>query len=331
MKNLLSHITNTKEGKAPTKRNKKLVVFIVCVFVSMFFWLMMSLSKEYIMTFTFPVNYVNMPKDKVLANQLPPSIDIQVKATGFNILNYKFKTKQKNVLVDLNDAKPLSQKNRFFILTNSRIDKLKIQFSSSINLINVNPDTIYLNYNKKVEKVVPVVSNIKISFNKQYQLVDSIKIIPFEVKISGAADIIDLINKVETIPLELTDVSSSSEVELKIKKDKTIEYLDIEPAIIKAKIEVDKFTEATISVPIIVENLPAGLTLKTFPDNVTVKYNVAFKNYEKINPNMFKVVIDYSKIEITDNRAKLKLVEFPSQAKAVKLSFEKVEYIIRKK
>lgn len=331
MKNLLSHINKTKDGGVPAKLNKKLVTFIFCVLVSIFFWLLMTLSKEYSKVFSFPVNYLNAPVDKVISNQLPQTIEIEVKASGYSILAYKLKNKQKEIWIDLKDAKPLSQKNHFFILTNSRIDKLKIQFSNDIVLTKVNPDTIYLNYNRKEEKLVPVIHHVKVNCDKQFQLIDSVKILPSIVKIAGAIDVIDLIDKIETEPLELNNVIASKIIELKIKRTKQLENVDVIPSIIKAKIDVAKYTEATVSVPVQVENLPSNLILKTFPDNVSIKYNVAFSDYEKINASLFKVVVDYKKIEQNDNKLKLQLIEYPNQIKSIKLDPEKVEYIIRKK
>jgi YbbR domain-containing protein len=310
--------------------NRKVATFIICLLIALFFWFLMTLSKEYSVVFTFPVSYSNLPADKVLSNQLPESIDIEVKSKGFNILMYKLKRNQKQLFIYVKSAKPTAQKNNFYILTASEIEKIKYQFPSSISLIKINPDTIYLNFNKKESKLVPVVHNIKLNFNKQFQLIDSVKILPSLVEISGAADVINSISKIETIPVELNDISKSLLINLEVKRDKKNENIEVTPSEIKAQINVAKYTEATIMVPVETQNVPADYTLKTFPDNVTIKYSVAFEDYEKIQASQFKVIVDYKKTDANSNKLKLQLVGFPKQAKSIKIDPEKVEYIIRK-
>lgn len=271
-----------------------------------------------------------MPPDKVVSNKLPEDLDIQVRASGFNILWNKFKNKQRTVLVDLSDAKPFRQKNRFYILTNLRVDKLKSQFTTAIDLEKVMPDTIYLNYNKKESKTVPVHSNISLKLNKQFQLVDSILLFPATVKVSGASDVLAAIDHLETEQMELNDISKPTEVELKIKTLRIDDNVEVFPSVVKAKINVAKYTEATTVVPVEVINLPSGYSLKTFPDNVTVRYSIAFEDYEKVHPSEFKIVVDYKKIEEGSNKLKLQVIDFPDRARSIKIDPEKVEYIIRK-
>jgi len=322
-------IKNEKKRKS-LKLNRKFVVFVLCLLIAVFFWFLMTLSKEYSVTFTFPVTYSNLPKDKVLSDQLPKSIDIEVRAKGFNILIYKLKSSQKQLFIDVRSAKPTAQKNNFYILTNSEIEKIKNQFSASIGLVKIKPDTIYLNYNKKETKVVPVLHHIKLNFNKQFQLVDSIKIIPSLVQISGAADVIKNITFIETTPIEINDISKSMQLNLEVKKDEKTEKIEVSPAVIKAQVNVAKYTEATVTVPVETQNVPSGYTLKTFPDNVVIKYNVAFEDYEKVQASQFKLAVDYKKIDAAGSKLKLQLIDFPKQAKSVKIDPEKVEYIIRK-
>src|ERR1700746_1380880 len=139
--------------------NRRVFTFFICLLVSVFFWLMMSLSKEYAVTESFPVNYINLPKDKVISNHLPETIDINIKASGFNLLLYKIKREKETVLLDINGAFPSALKNHYYLLSNSHIDKITAQFSNGIKILKVNPDTIFLNYNKKIRKRVPVVAN----------------------------------------------------------------------------------------------------------------------------------------------------------------------------
>jgi len=296
----------------------------------MFFWLMMSLSKEYSITVSFPVNYVNLPADKIVANQLPETIDIEIMSSGFNLLLYKIRQQRETVLLDIKDARPYTSRNHYFLLCNSRIDKITAQFNGDIKITKINPDTIFLNFNKKVTKRVPVIATINIDFESSYQLTDSIKLTPSFIDISGAADVLDKINSVETAPVNLKKVASSLSLKLGLLKTAALKQVEFSESVVHAEVNVKKYTEASLELPIEVSNLPYGYSLKTFPDKVIVKYNVAFDDYATINPLQFRASVDYLKMEQGSNKLKVALEKYPSTIRSVKLSIDKVEYIIRK-
>ena len=98
---------------------------------------------------------------------------------------------------------------------------------------------------------------------------------------------------------------------------------------VQANVNISKFTEGNMELPIEIENLPKGYSLKLFPDKVSIKYNVAFENFEKINAMQFNASVNYLKIEPTSNKLKILLLKYPTDVRAIKINPEKVEYILR--
>ena len=291
---------------------------------------MMTLSKQYTISINFPVQYINFPIDKVIANHLPENIDIEIESNGFNLLWYKLKHKNETISIDIKDANPLAIKNHYYLLSNSRIDKLTSQFNNDIKIVKVYPDSVFLNFNKKITKRVAVKAKVNITFQNQYQQKDSLILTPAFIDISGAADVVDKINEVETIPLNLKNVTNSVSQKLTINKTAALKFVELSQPTVQAIINVTKYTEASIELPVEVDNLPLGFGLKTFPDKISVKYNVAFDKYEKINATQFRAVVDFKKIETGSNKLKVLLVKYPPDIKAIKINPEKVEYIIKK-
>lgn len=316
--------------KEVIKLNRKVITFLICVLASCFFWLMMTLSKQYTIIINFPVRYINFPVDKVVANQLPENIDIEIESNGFNLMLYKIRKRNDEILMDVKDAKPLPAKNHFYLCSNSRMDKITSQFNSEINIVRLFPDTVFLNFNKKVTKRVPVKANLKLTFQNQFQQKDSVLLTPNFIEVSGAADVIQKINEVETVPMEFNNVNKPLSFKLDIFKTNELKFVQLSQNAIHGVVNVTKFTEASILIPIEVDNIPIGYSLKTFPDKITVKYNVAFENYEKMNASLFRAAVDYKKIEPGINKLKVQLVKFPAEIKAVKINPERVEYIIKK-
>lgn len=316
-------------GKEKIRLNRRVATFLCCLLISILFWLLMTLSKEYTITVVYPVSYTNVPKDKVIANNLPSVINIEIRSKGFFLLAYKFRDPQK-VYVDLNESRPLPTKNHFYLLMNMQIGQLTEQFSNRISIQRIIPDTVFLNFNKKITKRVPVKANLTLTMDSRYQQSDSVKLIPEFVEISGAADVIGKIDHVETVPVSIKNVDKQQSITLIIANDSAKGDIEFSTTKIKAVVNVTKYTEASIELPIEAINLPAGYSLKSFPDRVSVRYNVAFDNYEKINAQQFRAVIDYKKAEPGSNKLRIVLEKFPDDIRSIKLNPEKVEYILKK-
>lgn len=310
--------------------NGRGITFIICLLLSMFFWLLMTLSKEYVTTVRFPVNYNNLPLDKVVSNNLPETVDIEIKAKGFSLLAYKTRKTHDTVDIDMKDARALNNKNVYYLLSNSRTDKIRAQFNNEIYVSKISPDTIFINFNKKVSKLVPVKYHLSLLFNKQYNLTDSVTIQPQFITVAAETEVINKIDSVETQHITLKNVSSSTTVKLPIIKTQEQKHVEFSSSYVKAIVNVTKYTEASLELPVEVENLPAGYTFKTFPDKVVVKFNVTFKNYEKINALDFRAVVDYKKIDKESNKLKIQLTKVPDGIRNIKLATERVEYIISK-
>ena len=63
--------------------------FTLFILVSVVFWFLTKLSKEYESTVVYPVSYENLPNDKLLQEEPEKEISIHIKATGFKIISGK--------------------------------------------------------------------------------------------------------------------------------------------------------------------------------------------------------------------------------------------------
>lgn len=324
----MAHKTDNPRLRNPSKR--RVITFLVCLFISAFFWTLMTLSKEYSITERFPVQYINAPPDKVISNNLPDLVSIEIKAKGFGLLAYKLRRHYETIALDIRDARPFDRENVYYLVTNDLMNKINSQFNKETHVLKINPDTIFINFNKKVSKQVPVKSNLSLQFTKLYNLTDSVILQPRYITVSAETEVINKIDFVETQPLTLTDVNASKAVKLKLVKKDEYKHVEFSQPFVKAIINVTKFTEASLELPVEVDNLPSGYSFKTFPDKVMIKFNVAFENYEKINTSGFRAVVDYKKIDKQSNKLKVQLLKVPQGVRNVKLVSEKVEYIISK-
>ena len=94
--------------KASSKR--KLYVFLFCLLLATFFWLLNSLGNLYTTQISFKATYINSPKEKVVLNNLPETFNIKAKALGFDLLAYKMTFSKPELIIDLLKLKELNVK-----------------------------------------------------------------------------------------------------------------------------------------------------------------------------------------------------------------------------
>lgn len=309
--------------------NKKFITFLVCVFLSLFFWFITTFSKDYNSTITFPVTYLSIPKTKVIVNHLPENIDVDINASGFTILYYKLKHDVQPIRIDLRELRVQKDDPAYYIAMNSRLEKIGRQFGNRIKVLKIIPDTLFVSYSKRTSKTVPVKLNAAITYDKEYQLKDSIRLVPGKVLISGPEERIAKIKFAETEFVKLEDVDSEVKKDIKLALSNDTSLIDLSNSIVELTVPVTKFTEANLDIPVQVDNLPKGYSLKIFPDKVSVKFNIPFDELDKTDASSFRVRVDYSK-KTSGKKLKVEVVKKPSNIKALKINPEKVEFIVRK-
>jgi len=179
---LNNFVTNFLNELRKASSKGKLYVFIICIFLSSFLWLLNALGNYYLSDINYDVTYYNLPKDKVIINDLPSQLKIKIKGLGFDILSYKLKLTVPKIKIDLSDESSF-QKNENNLLEKSiPTDKFKngiqAQVNSKVEIKNIYPQAINLIVDEKVVKTLKVKADTKISCKKQFNIFGKINIKP---------------------------------------------------------------------------------------------------------------------------------------------------------
>ena len=325
MKNKLSVIIRKKF------LTRKVLTFIACLFVATFFWFVNALNRNYTRVISIPVKFINLPKDKVLASELPRSIQAEIKTTGAKLLFILFKEKQQELIIDVVAQTKKKKGNLVAISTSTSLGSMSKLLNSEVELIKVKPDSIYFNYGKSYQKVVPVKPDLNVNFDPLFNYTDKVKIIPAFITVSGDSALLDMIDSISTEKIVLNKLNQNiSQTALLSVPEEYASRIALSVDAVTLVVNVDKYTESTIEVPVQILNLPEKFQVKTFPDKVVVKYQVPMGEYEGIKASDFKLVVDYKSISPAKNKLSVEAVSFPPNIKITKIYPEKVEYIVRK-
>ncbi|WP_431166984.1 hypothetical protein [Tenacibaculum halocynthiae] len=261
--------------------------FIGFLIASLFFWLLINLSKEYTTEASFLVNYKNLELNKIMLNSPEENIIINIKGSGFKLITTRFSKK----IITL-DLKRLQKKlgENYFLLTKNHNAEIQKQLKSGIKLISIQKDSIQFKINQLSSKKVPIKANLNITFKKGFDLNTPLKIAPDSILLSGTKKSLETINVIYTEKKDLINISESTTKELNLIIP---EKIRVKNNNVSVNFDVDKFTEGEIEVPITIKNSPKKESINIFPKTVIITYKVGLKNFNRINTNSFNVSCDY--------------------------------------
>ena len=318
--------TNGKQNPEIKQNQKKLRVFLLFLILSILFWSLIKLSKEYIADVEFDLVYSDIPNNKLIQNEPDQKVKLTLKTIGFKLLKYEFRKRVLDYTLTEIERKGGSM---YYSETASNINYLQAQLSAETVVLNIEPDTLFFDLGVKRSKKVPVVSQVEFSFKTGFNFVGNYTISPTEVTISGPEKVIDTINEVFTSGFHLKDISESFEQSVFLEVPNEAIVLSEEAIMVSGV--VDKITDGSYNLSFEVINLPRNVIISTYPKEVKVVYQVALKDYNKVPENSFRVQCDYKQTQ--DNGLDYlipKLVDMPEIISDVKIVPNKIEFLLKK-
>lgn len=316
---------------------QKYLVFLFFVALSSLAWFIRALSDNYVADLKYPVKYTNLPPNRILSKAPPDKLILRVSSDGYTILSNIIKPKRPlRYNVNAFSLYSLSfDSTSVYTLTNSAKDRLTVELnkkSKNIQILDIDPDTLFFNFSRVKKKSVPLAIRIKPAenlFQRQYMFNGNPFAIPDSIEVTGPSSLVDTLSKVYTRVLVINNLSDTVTKNVNLEK---INRLDFREKKVKVVIPVDEFTESDVVVPIKHLNVPDTLILKTFPKSITIKYLVTLSNYDKVNGQLFSAYVDFNSIDMeVDSKMKIVIDSLPSFIHNVKLSQRNVEFLIEKK
>lgn len=309
-------------------------MFLSCLFLATFFWLLNSLSHHYSSDLICNVRYKNQPNGKIIMNELPKQFNLKVKGLGFDLLAHKLSFSKPVVEIDLkriNTVKKINKPYNYSIASMTYSSVISNQIGDKIEVKSIFPDSIYFIIDRAVQKQLKVIPIANIKYKKQYQMFGDILVKPAITKVLGPASVLDTINHINTKLLSYNDLSKTVTESVGFDKEYKKLKVSANPQKVIVHIPVEKFTETTKKVLINYINVPDSIKLKTIPKETKVKFQLPLSKLASLASANIKVEVDYLNIKDNFNhKLKVKLVSYPDYIQNITLTPSKVEYIIKK-
>jgi hypothetical protein len=143
----LSETRSDKQNKRGKRIFRKdLAVFSFFLFLSFIFWYLNSLGKEIEAEINYPIQYINPPKGKLIADEEPAKLTLTLKGGGYTILKLKFMSNRTPLIVDISEVSykrvPGGGGIKYYIVTSSISRNLPSRYKSGCDITSVKPDTL---------------------------------------------------------------------------------------------------------------------------------------------------------------------------------------------
>ena len=299
-------------------------VIVICFLMSLLFWFLIKFSKEYTYYVDYPIEFINQPVDKYWKDKPLSNLKVKVNGYGFNFLKETFSNRL--LKVDVSKLQHTNS-NTYFWLSQSARSDIAIELNG-FSILEIDPDTLFLNYSKKTKKSVEVKVPLNLNFRENYEQYGSFKISPNTIDVYGPSHILDTLSFVYTNVLNQHDIFQSINSTLKIQlpnKDLSTNYSDVD--FIQ---EVARFTQISRLIPINLKNVPKGKELRIKPSEVELSYWVAMQDVDKINSSDFVIYCDYNEVDMTENAILNVFIDeskTPSIVQKVKYHPSNIEFI----
>ncbi len=325
------HIIKPGHPSTIVEKNKRSshFTFLIFVFISAVFWLLIKLSQQYSQTYNMEISYKDAPMDKLLTKKIDSTVKFNITARGFYLVELSLLHPDELIIHLNNFTIHHADKDIYYISTLPLKERIAKMLDINSTEINFSKNTLSFLLEELHSKKVKVVSDIQYTFKGSYSLYKPPDIHPTQVEVFGTKETLDTLDAIKTKHLELTDISESKSIKVELENPLP-EQLRIKPNEVTLDIQVEKFTQTSIETAI--NNSLGQIDIETFPKKVTLYFNVALKDYEKVKANQFLVSPDLANVDLNSaKRLHLIVKKHPDFVRNIRIEPSSVEFIIVKK
>ncbi|MFT4612520.1 MAG: hypothetical protein ACJA1H_001328 [Glaciecola sp.] len=308
-------------------KSKKLNVFGLFFLLAFLILVITKLSDTYVETIPFNVQYKNLPDKNIITLDSLPKVNVTVSTHGFNLLSYYFQ--DNDYVVDF-EKNTYIKDNNYLWLADKGIYDFKALLGKNTDIISVKPDTLVLPFGTLSVKRVPIILQSKIDFASGYDTLKGLEIEPDSVNVIGVQSEIGIIDFIETKPFYLKNIKTNVNANVGLEFSNSSERLKLSESNINVIARVEKFTEGTFDVPVIILNLPDSTEINYFPKHIKVSYYLSLNDYKEIKSSDFIIECNYDDVlKSGKSFFKPKLIVNSARVKSSRMKQNKVEYIIK--
>jgi hypothetical protein len=158
LKNDFIEFLDNARKRRPEKFRHQFSIFLTCLGISIFLWLLVQLSKEYSYNVEYRLRFTEIPSSLRLTRYSDSSITVTIRIQGYEFFSDRFlRNRLRTVDVSLRTIKikPFEDGFNGFLLTRNISRGIAAESKYPLDIYSASPDTIYFSFGKKNLKKFP--------------------------------------------------------------------------------------------------------------------------------------------------------------------------------
>ena len=297
--------------------------FLIFLLISILFSTIVKLTKVHTQSISYKINLVDIPDNKIITKQSADSIKLTVSSFGLDFIKYYLSNQAINIssndILDNSQSYVITQSNSF-----SQIDNF---ITPKFELVSINFDSLFFDYDRLRTKKVPVILNSSINFSQGFDYFENFTLIPDSISVIGSELVLESINAVTTKELILDNLKSSVNENLLLDIQNT--NLKYSNKSVKLFIDVEKSTESILDIPVSIINIPKDIELNYYPKMIKISFTVSLDNYQNYSSKDFKIICDFNQISL-NGKLTPEVINQPNLIKNLRLINNEIQYVFLK-
>jgi len=323
-----SNNKNSSRGKKERVNHPQHFIFIIFIIVSAIFWLLIKLSQEYSETYNMSIIYQDIPDNKLLTQKIDSTVKFNITARGFYLLELSLLHPEELIIHLKNYTIHKSDENKYYISTLPLKESIAKLLDIDPTLINFSKNALSFKLEKLYSKKVKVINDVRFTFEGSFNLYSPVTLKPSRVLIYGSKSSLDTIENIHTKAIKLDNIKENTTIDVELENPNS-DLFKLNPEKVKLTLEVAKFTQSKVVVPITARS--GKYQIETFPKMDTVYFNVALKDFDKVSVKQFIVSPDVNGVDSKKaNKLLLKVIKHPDFVKNIRTEPTDVEFILLK-
>ena len=310
------------------KGGKEWLKLLSSLLLAFFIWIIHALSQEYSTYLEYQVDITSDFKQRATTAESVDNLIISGKATGFYIVKHRLnnsatiKIEANSELFSLIDE----GKSLFSVQCQDIKNEIGLYLINEVEVEDVVSEELLFSFPLMIHKKVPVVPNLDMEFSSQYLMIGEPSLVPDSIFVYGDDKLIAEVDSVFTEAIYFRELKKSVKGVSKLISVPNVKFSDKD---ILYSVDVERYIEENIVVPITVVNVPKGKQLIAIPDVVNVKYRRLFSAKKLSDKDSFVCELDYfDYIESINSKLVPTVSKKPSNVLDVKVYPSFVECIV---
>jgi len=254
---------------------KNWALFLFSLIVAFLLWGVRNVSRPYTDFATVSVQAECNLDGYASESVNVADLTVRCKATEYDFMLWRTKLKRDESIKLSFDRKDLFHAGgEYFYVTAENLENYSyVLFGESTEIENFVTDTLFFRFPFENNRKVPVSLVKDIYFTPQYGYIGDIHLQPDSVYVYGSPSLLQSIDCVETLPLRLYDQHKSKAGIIGLKSSPSVR---ISETSVRYSINVGRYVEHTMTLPVELRNVPANKKLFVLPASVTLTCRCTF-------------------------------------------------------